>query len=214
MKADELKPLAVDWLRARFPEAHITCELSLAEYGGALIDVGAICSDQIVGVEIKGDGDSASRLKLQGQMYSRVCRSVYLLPSLDLLKSCKKHIPPEWRMLVPPGGDLGVHSSRRLCPDSGISWGSTYGSADPKRGEGYGLSPAALAAMVWTTEYGAFRYHIQEKHFTALPSRKADFIRFVAERYPLPVIETAVCATLRERNWNGLKEIQYPEVTQ
>ncbi|WP_084398307.1 hypothetical protein [Henriciella aquimarina] len=211
MKADDLKHLAALWLRARKPDAHILFEFSLAEYGGALIDVAAICEDEIIGVEIKGDGDSASRLKLQGQMYPRVCRTVYLLPSPDLLKSCRTHLPPEWSLLLPLGGD-DDNEWRLLqtCEETGIQYPKNGKAIDPStlgRGEGLGLSPAALAAMVWTTEYT--RLKIALDPMIGLPRRKADCIRYVAETYPLPKIERAVCQVLRQRDW-GFKEVIKP----
>jgi hypothetical protein len=211
MKAAELKAIAKVWLRRQYPEAHILEEFSVAEYGGALVDVAAICEDQIVGVEIKGDGDSAARLKLQGQMYSRVCRTMYLLPSPDLLKKCDQQKPPEWEMLRPPGAPEDPYRSRLVCADSGIQWGSIYAKkTGPYRATGYGLAPAALAAMLWTTEYGVFKSHIEEKAFTALPHRKSDFIRFVSGRYSLDQLEPAVCRTLRARTWLGGKVVDRP----
>lgn len=73
MKADDLKPLAAAWLRTRFPDAHIAYELSLAEYGGAQIDVGAICPDQIVGVEIKAVCNLSKGAKTVDEWEGRVC---------------------------------------------------------------------------------------------------------------------------------------------
>ena len=72
MKAPELLPLAVDWLAETYPGSIIVTELSVADWGGALVDVAAITETEIVGVEIKGDGDSPARLKLQGMAYGRV----------------------------------------------------------------------------------------------------------------------------------------------
>lgn len=207
MRAKELTDLACKWLRARFPDAHIRRELSLAEYGGALIDVAAICQDQIVGVEVKGDGDSPSRLKLQGAMYGRICRKVYLLPSPSLLERCEKHKPPEWSIIHAPGSEVDVrfHSRSMICDASGIGWAPAIrmNPNNPKlaRGQGLGLAPHALAAMIWTTEYSNFQAAVGEKEFTGLPRRKQDFINFVGPRYPLERLERAVCEIIRQRSW-------------
>ena len=40
MKAPDLLPLAVDWLAETYPGSIIVTELSVADWGGALVDVG------------------------------------------------------------------------------------------------------------------------------------------------------------------------------
>lgn len=208
MKADELKVIAADWLRLRFPEAHILYEFSLAEYGGALIDVGAVCGDQIVGVEIKGDGDSPSRLKLQGQMYSRVCRQVYLLAAPSIEDKCQKNRPPEWKPLFLDEESGGIRELLYVADRIG----------NMIRGAGYGLAPTALAAMVWASEYSAFYWQLREcgapfPAYSNLPKRKADTIKYVSETCTLPTIEKAVCAVLRERVWDNKKVMRPMQVT-
>ena len=59
MKASELLPLAVDWLTQVYPGSLIVSELSVADWGGARVDVAAITECEIVGVEIKGENADA-----------------------------------------------------------------------------------------------------------------------------------------------------------
>ena len=193
MNAAELT-MAEDWLREAHPTAHIVREFSVSEYGGALVDVAAILEDRIVGVEVKGEGDSPTRLPLQGMMYSRVCRSVFLLAAPSLRTRCAKHCPPGW-------GQLSIE------PESAYGWkqsGAIWCKRHHDQDKGYGLAPVALAAMPWTNEYGAFSAAIG----WTVPKRKSDCIRAVAQHEPLPKIERAVCHVLRNRIWS--KDVSLP----
>ena len=206
MKADELTVIGRKWLRARFPEADIVPEFSCAAYGGALIDLAAICEDQIVGLEIKGDGDSPSRLKLQGNMYGRVCRKIFLLPSESLLKRCQNHCPPEWDIVSTI--DTKTYPQQTQCEVSGL-WQPKKWRPDPRdgmglpRGQGFGLAPAALTELIWTKEYSRFAHHLAQGELLScpLPRKKAACLEHVLQTFPLTVVEQAACKTLLERNW-------------
>lgn len=187
MKASELTDIAAAWLRGQYPNAHILREFSVSEYGGGLVDLAAILPDRIVGVEVKGEGDSPSRLGLQGGMYSRVCRSMWLLATPGLFERCGKHLPHSW-------GQLSIE------PQDKYRWKNTHGlwsKAHFQQENGYGLSPVALAALPWTKEYPRFSCEIG----WSVPRTKSDCIRAVANNEPLPRIEAAVCRTLRFRDW-------------
>lgn len=204
MKAAELRDKAKLWLRAKYPDALITHELSVAEYGGALVDVAAILPDRIVGVEIKGEGDSPRRLMRQGYLYSRVCRTMHILCDPEVWKQCAKHVPDGWGVLeiAPEKNDF---NSYNVCEVSGLA---TYKWRTPDE-TGYGLSPVSLAAMPWTKEYDEFELQLK----TGLPSTKAACIKAVVERYPLRLIEKAVCQVLLQRNWE-LKDVDIPASTE
>lgn len=204
MKALELRDKAKLWLRAKYPQALITHELSVAEYGGALVDVAAILDDHIVGVEIKGEGDSPARLGLQGGMYSRVCRTMHLLADESIRKKCAAALPPGW-------GEIRIGSGREdsdrynVCEASGLvtsRWNNHHDAS------GYGLAPVALAAMPWTKEYPAFQVALG-MGYTALPRTKAKCIEYVAANFTLRTIEKAVCGILKQRDWER-KQVDAP----
>lgn len=193
VRAQELTDLAAQWLRKRHPQALIVREFSVSEYGGALVDVAAILEREIVAVEVKGEGDSPARLPLQGMMYSRACRSVYLLSAPSMQERCAKHLPPGWGMLSPEKQNgYGWRSVADLFAKSGCD-------------KGYGLAPVTLAAMPWTTEYGRFSAELG----WSVPSRKAACIKAVARHEPVEKIEAAVCGVLRRRDWQG-KSVDRP----
>ena len=99
MKACELTDLAVEWLSVEFPQSIIIRELSVADWGGASVDVAAITDTKIVGVEVKGEGDSPSRLDRQGITYGMVVREMWLLPDESLEKKCRQSLPVGWGVL-------------------------------------------------------------------------------------------------------------------
>lgn len=179
--ASELLDFAFTWLRQKHPEAVIVEEFSVGEWGKAIVDVAAILNDRIVGVEIKGAGDSATRLPLQGAMYSRVCREMFLLPTPELAASCVKKLPHGWNVLKI--WDHPGHTTR-LGFDM-----------QPDHGKGYGLSSVALAAMPWTKEYKRFGRALGSQ----IPTRKEVCIDTVARTCPVTDIEVAVCQVLRQR---------------
>lgn len=192
--ADGLKAFAKLWLRRRYPDALIVEEFSLAEYGGALIDVAAIRSDHIVGVEIKGEGDSPARLALQGMMYSRICREIWLLTAPSLAKRCRNKLPPGWGVIETGWAEICHIAHDESSNETAV--GRPY--RETPETNGLGLSAGALAAMPWTREYPAFANAIQ---CGSLPRRKQDFIVGCAARFPTPDIEKAVCTTLHSRSW-------------
>lgn len=192
MKTQELYEIAFAWLRARYPNALIVPEFSVSEYGGALVDLAAVLPDRIIGVELKGEGDSPTRLPRQGMMYGRVCRSMYLLASPNIADRCSKHRPPGWKELRVE--DPKVYAWKR----DGTLWRHKRWGDDT----GYGLASIALAAMPWTKEYRAFGRWLGG---ASLPRTKAECIKSVAGHFPVREIEKAVCQVLRERNWEFKK---------
>src|ERR1700754_1542835 len=96
--ARDLCEQAIVWLRKEWPDAVIIPELSVANWGGARLDLAAVTQTELIGVEIKGDGDSTARLSLQGMLSSSVCSRMFLLPSGNLREKCLKAKPPGWLM--------------------------------------------------------------------------------------------------------------------
>lgn len=219
MKADELTDLACDWLAFRFPGAKVVTEMPVGHGGRASIDVAAICADQIVGVEIKGEGDSPSRLKLQGPVYDRICRQVYLLACPGFETRIQSHRPNDWKPIFVKGDpvkfppDSPLHEPRSLSQNKADYCGPLH------RGVGLGLCPAALAGLIWTNEYGLLHdalLDVRDSHpwddFKKIPIAwsgrlKDDKIASIAANIPLCFLEPAVCTVLRARpDWKLSKK--------
>jgi len=106
LHAAKLRDLAISWLREYAPNSVIVSELSVASWGGASIDVAAITVDRIVGVEIKGEGDSPSRLGRQGLAYGMVAKEMWLLCDETIRKRCFSQRPTGWGRLEVWNGEV------------------------------------------------------------------------------------------------------------
>jgi len=153
-------------------------ELAIAKYGAASLDVAAITSTDIYGIEIKGDGDSTSRLQRQGWVYSRCASHMWLLPAPSLEKAAIKHRPVDWIMLnVRDGVISGNRASSCRLPNAA----------------------ASLLDILWKTELLEFA---KSKGLDVTPRMRSDQIaEYVSERIPLSQIRTETCRRLLARDW-------------
>lgn len=72
----QLREYAVERLRKLFPSSRIVHELNVAGTGSNRIDVAAITSQVIVGLEIKSERDTLKRLDEQWSAFNRCCHFV------------------------------------------------------------------------------------------------------------------------------------------
>lgn len=183
-----LTDLTVAWLRERRPEAVIVRELSCGRYGSAQLDVAAITPTELIGVEVKGEGDSAARLPLQALLYSAVATEMHLFPAPSLEKRMRGKLPPMWRLL-----SVGER-------DEGVVVRDIRGASLPQ-------SPRRLCELLWRDElskvarslrldvgYGRFRYDV-------IANEVADIV-------PLRELRPAVYAQLYRRDWPEGRALQ------
>lgn len=188
MRAAELCDLASDWLALQHPAALIVRELSVGKWGKAMIDIAAILPDRIVGVEIKGEGDSPARLERQGWVYARVAANMFLLPCPGLDAAAERHKPPGWWLLkVDDGaidhGNLGVTTR----------WGHTYAPDTLPN------APAALLECLITRELKLLGRELVPEH--DIGRTVPTMIEAISEHAPLAAIRSGVCGMLRRRDW-------------
>lgn len=188
-KAARLCDLASDWLATRYPNALIVRELSVGKWGKALIDIAAITPDHIIGIEIKGDGDSGARLELQGHAYSRVATHMFLLtaPSLDGIAA--KHKPADWWHLRVEAGEIVAGRLDHV-------W---YAGARPDGPASLPNAPAQLLECLITRE---LKILARELCPTIDCGRTVPaLIHAISENAPLAEVRRGVCAALRVRDW-------------
>lgn len=211
MKADELLDRAIEWLRGQYPEARIVPEFSVGNWGAAKLDVAAIipadaerlfrgdgeprtATGHIVGVEIKGEGDSPSRLALQGAIYSKAAQKMYILPSPSNAAQIFKHIPRSW-------GRLGVI-------DGAVHRVNKVGLRDdrPREPEWLCTAPAQLLQALWKDEL----LHVA-RCLNMQPTRRMtvdELICDISEIASLREVRQAVVCCLMERNWLAKRVIE------
>ncbi|MFC0633249.1 hypothetical protein [Brevundimonas balnearis] len=174
--AARLTAMASDWLCERYPDALIIREFSVGTWGGALIDLAAVRPAEIIGVEVKGDGDSPTRLKLQSALYSKAAQRMWLLPAPSLAKKCEVVTYDAWGILAVEGDQVVVPSGSyrnepRLLP----------------------TAPAQLLQALWADELkfiaGGLRGGCEQLR------------QHIADTMPLRDLIPAVCERLRSRPW-------------
>jgi len=182
---------ALWWAREQWPDAVLVPELSVASWGGARLDLGIVTPSELIGVEIKGEGDSAGRLQLQGWSYSMVATQMFLLPC-DLLRTkCFNAKPPGWLMCRNTEG--GWYN---LKHESGVR----------QRGHGFdgktlAHSPQRLVELLWADEV---RRLVRAFDVDIMGTRGADQrAKCVAEQVPLGKLRPKVYQTLYERRWEA-----------
>ena len=183
--ASGLLPLAIDWLRRQYPTSVIVPEFSIGAWGAALIDVAAICEDQIIGIEIKGDGDSPTRIKLQAAVYSKAADRMFLLPAPSLQARCFKAAPRSWGQLALVDGSIV-----RAEPHE---WSR---SNEPER---LHIAAGQILQALWRDELDMIA-RVREVMIGRRLSKEG-LRDHLAEHLPLSIIRTEVCAALRRRNW-------------
>jgi len=200
--AKTLTGFAEKFLHEKFPNALIMREFNAAKWGNALIDVVAITEKKIIGIEIKGQGDSLTRLKLQGPAYSMVASHMFLLCCPELFEKCQKKdlIPYRWEYLKVSG--------------ESIDWGRSYYNCDFKtvddRPSFHPNSARALCSMLWKKELVRFG---QELRCDVKNSMAVDtIIDEVSEKVPLREIRTMVIKYLRSRDWSFKNHVIDPKI--
>lgn len=179
---------ALWWSREQWPEAVLIPELSVATWGGARLDLAISTPTQLIGVEIKGEGDSIGRLQLQGWAYSMVATQMFLLPCEKLRKKCWDAKPPGWLMAQNSDGEWYKNTD-----DFGVNRGHGW---DGKR---LSQSPHRMIEMLWADE---IRYLARALDVDIFGLRGYEAIgHAVAEQVPIGKLRPKVYRLLHERKW-------------
>ena len=96
LDADIREPLFL-YLETRYGKVRIFEEKNI---GTSRADVIAITDGELIGLEIKSDGDSYARLKSQIRNYNKYCGKNYLVVGASHRIHAGEHIPDFWGILV------------------------------------------------------------------------------------------------------------------
>ena len=207
MKADELLTLAIDWLDKEYPGSIIVTELSVADWGKARIDVAAITKTEIVGVEIKGEGDSPSRLELQGHVYGRVARKMWLLADESLQQKCFNRRPRNWgRLEIHKGTARPFNRATKTGSSIKTATGTRYETVrdhtnyDPDEArENPLLCPASMCGTLWRDELYTIARLAGLR--TTPKITTCPLTDVIIEQLPAPTIHKYMVEMLRIRKW-------------
>lgn len=192
MKAPELLKLSIEWLKSEYPDSTIVTEMSVADWGNARIDVAAITDDEMVGIEIKGEGDSPTRLELQGITYGQVARKMWLLvtPEGTLSERCRKKRPRGWGVLAVEDGKVAPRIRSQF--GDGTVW-------HDKPGQSQQFNPYAMCGTLWRDEL--FDLAVRKNLQPGKKARVADLTETIVDHLPVPEIHDAMIFQLRRRIW-------------
>lgn len=179
--AYRLLGLAVDWLRERHPDAVIVPEFSMGAWGRGSVDVAAITFDKIVGVEIKGDGDSPARLRMQGLQYGMVVQEMFLLPAPSVRKRCLDQKPEGWGRL-----DLDVEAAT-------LSHEGSFCAVSEQN------SVRQMLDGIWAEE---LREVCAILGFQWWRNKKDHTVNFVSERAAIRDVRPVFVHIMRTRDWS------------
>ncbi len=172
------------WARARYPDAILVSELSVGNWGSASLDLGIITGTEIIGIEIKGDGDSPTRLKLQACAYGRAATRMWLLPAPSLQQRIfAKHVPTGW-------GQLEMFEGR-------VRNARVY--ADEFEPDRLANAPLQLTECLWKDELRSVSDRLQLASSARL--RVDELQTQIAEHRPMADIRREVVNQLRRREW-------------
>lgn len=211
MNAHELTALASDWLAATYPGSVIVPELSVADWGGARVDLAAITPTGIIGVEVKGEGDSPARLELQGHVYGRVCRRMWLLADESLRDVCHQRRPSGWGRLEVWEGAVRPWNRAKKPGErekTKTGWRTKYIRDDSRYDpdeptENMALCPWSMCGTLWRDEL----YEIARLHGLQVTPRAYvhALTEAVTNQLPMPTIHAAMIDALMRREWGSQK---------
>ena len=183
--AIELREMAAVWASKKWPESIIVKELSVANWGGAMIDVAVITANELIGIEIKGTGDSASRLKLQAAEYDKVCYRMYLLASPELYEMFKRnrHKPSTWDWLRIEDGECFQPKNYRQSDEN-----------LPQN------APQRLCEVLWKKELVLLAKRLGI--YATSRMRVNEIARKISEHTPLYKLRPKAIEILRERDFS------------
>lgn len=191
MKASVLLEHAIEWLKSQYPDCIIVTEMSVADWGNARIDVAAITDEEMIGIEIKGEGDSPTRLELQGLRYGQVARKMWILcsPEGTLAERCYKKIPGYWGILEMVDG----HIQKRVRYQ-GNNYVNYFEPRDSRQ-----FNPFAMCETLWRDELYAIA---RRKNFQpGSRARVSDLTDILVRHLPIYELHAAMIDQLRKRVW-------------
>ena len=94
---EDIRILLFDYLDNRFPKVRTFEEKAM---GHSRSDVIALLPKTIIGIEIKSDADSYTRLVTQVKDYDKYFDVNYILVGSSHVKGVQEHVPPYWGILM------------------------------------------------------------------------------------------------------------------
>lgn len=172
-----IRPGVLEWVRSRH-HGLVVEELGL-HFGERRADVAALGEARWIGVEIKGQTDSLSRLKGQADAYGELFDECWLAAAPNHVNRALDLLPQWWGVLEASGGQDPL----RLVRQAGFS---------------DAISPQARAKLLWRDEaYAALREHGEARG--ASKWRRGQLCEALATQFDEHLLREVVAGTLSSR---------------
>ena len=149
--------------------------------GEARADI-VVVTDSLTGYEIKGDGDSYSRLPGQVEEYDRYFQRNYLVVGVAHKTTASNHVPSYWGILCVLRSEKGVEME--TIREAGQS---------PKYNQKKQLS------LLWRKELENI---LKVNNLSECYGKTKAYIRkYILERVPKDVLRRQICEEFFERDW-------------
>lgn len=199
--ADQLKIMALHYLRRAYPGALLVTEQAAGAWARGSIDAAAIisvdcvsgCGPAIAAVECKGQGDAATRLPEQKALYGRVADYLWCAATPSLVNQALT----KWQH-KPSFLEVDEHAGRLM------SRSRRGDGADPGLSEPGVPSAHALASLLWAREAS----EVVDNCLPRLPEAprikrseclKDELASWLGEHVPVAIVRDAVVRTLWSR---------------
>lgn len=104
MLDNEIRELLFDYIDESYDKLRIYEELKIRN---SIADIVVVLEDKLVGIEIKSDGDTYTRLPTQIKDYNHFFDYNYIAVGTTHIKQVHKHIPEHWGILAVAKKDSG-----------------------------------------------------------------------------------------------------------
>ena len=152
--------------------------------GKARADI-VIVTDSLTGYEIKGDGDSYSRLPGQIEEYDNYFQRNYLVVGANHKKTAPQHVPPYWGILCVSESEKGVQVETIREAEQ-----------NPK------YSQKSQLSLLWRKE---LKNILKTNNLPKCTGKTKAYMRkYILERVPKDTLQRQICEEFFERDWTLL----------
>lgn len=166
------------YLDSKFEKIRVMEEVVI---GKSRADVMAVLPDELLGFELKSNGDTYARLPSQTKYYDKYFDRNYLVVGETHRKNAHKHVPSHWGIIMIPdvGNDIRVLREAEKNPKAKMRW---------------------QLSLLWRSELmnirlenGLYKYADKSKLFV---------IKYMIEKLDEQTLKRALCQELFEREYN------------
>jgi len=187
LKDKDIREPLFDFLEARFGKNRIFEEKNIGANSRA--DVVMVLPDQLIGIEIKSDADTYTRLERQVPDYDRVFDGNVIVVGSTHAQHVMEHVPEYWGIIsieeMPGQEEVDFYILREM-------------QQNPKR------NPKEKLRFLWRPELA----HIQERYgLYKYAGKSKDFVQdYLLEKIPMEQLDVEISEELFQRDYTKIHD--------